>query len=535
MRLAAIVVFVTATPAAAQSLGLVPERDLPEWLTRWSALTPTADFARRLPSAAGSPMETVMGRPRIGMFWTAGNPAAAAREILDVRADYLAALGRQRGAYRRPLDPGATSLTRVSAQSWAPLGPHFAAIGRVVADQERWEPGSMADQTEPYPTSPFVTTDSATTATRRTRVRIEGAAGWQLGRWAVGATLGYDTRENQTVEAGFVRRTRQTSPGLVVGVDRRVGRLEIGLHGQVRGRAETIGLTERAASGQVVDLEGWRDVQPLSVREFYGRRIDETARSGTVSIGGTGGRTHWVGFVHGGSVVEGRTQQEKDDPARDLWSATTLGAGFGFQRPVGVRGVVTIDARFDRLTGTGDRAQDSAGTIFKATEQRIAGRAEGRLLARPGQWSGRVAVVARHDQRRQDDVTAGIGANIRAISWSAAIEVGHSLSERLTAAFSVSLGGYGPTSTIPDPLRRGPIYRRFIAPELDIAARGAHPYGAGLSVTWRASDRTQIWLAGQSERLQPAGSQGPSGFGPSGSRAAGSLVFGVSVHPGLQP
>jgi len=69
-------------------------------------------------------------------------------------------------------------------------------LGSVVLDQERLDLGSQSDETEPYPTSPFVTTDTSTSPVRRTRARLEGVAGWTLGNWGLGIAVGYDTRDN---------------------------------------------------------------------------------------------------------------------------------------------------------------------------------------------------------------------------------------------------------------------------------------------------------------------------------------------------
>ena len=85
------------------------------------------------------------------------------------------------------------------------------------------------------------------------------------------------------------------------------------------------------------------------------------------------------------------------------------------------------------------------------------------------------------------------------------------------------------TSAIPAPLARGAVYRRLIAPELDLEARNATPLSVGGAVRWQASGRTALWLSGRMERALPRGTS-PSGFGPDGTRSASALMLGVVMR-----
>jgi len=98
--------------ALAQSSGLDPERDLPVWMRSWSPLVAAADLPRQLPGAGTSAMPSLFGPPRVGPFWTAGNPAGLVGDLSDSRSDFILTRSRQTGDYRRPLDPGATTLTQ---------------------------------------------------------------------------------------------------------------------------------------------------------------------------------------------------------------------------------------------------------------------------------------------------------------------------------------------------------------------------------------------------------------------------------------
>ncbi|MEK6687209.1 MAG: hypothetical protein AABZ01_01965, partial [Gemmatimonadota bacterium] len=286
----ALAAFFAASLAApllvAQTAGLGPESGRPSWLGTWSPLQPRADLPRRLPHGGAVPASLLLPPPRVGLFWTAGNPGGLRAELADTRTDFALSLGGESGSLRRPLDPGESSVRQATGMGWTPVDPRLGLLGRVVLEQERFVPGARADVVEAYPTSPFVTLDTSTTATRRIRVRLEGAASLQLGAWGLGLALGYQAREHQTIEAGFVRRTRQTLPGATIGLTRAVGSLRFGPYARWRNRAETIFLIESAADGQVVQLEGLRAVQPLEVSSLYYRRIEENIPSAGWSVAG---------------------------------------------------------------------------------------------------------------------------------------------------------------------------------------------------------------------------------------------------------
>lgn len=527
-RLGALLLVGGTCPLAAQSLGLDPDRDLPAWLSARSPLAPRADLPRRLPSAGTALPLGVFGAPRIGLFWTAGNPAGLARELTDTRSDFFGGVCRTQGDYRRPLDPGAASLKQAWATSWTPIDSRFNGLGRVVLDQERLDPGTHSDETEPYPTSPFVTADTATSAVRRTRARLEGAAGWRLGGWALGAIVGYDTRENQTIQAGFVRRTRQAMSGVTVGVSRLMGGVALGLHARYRRRAETINLTERAGFGRVIDLEGYRNVQPLYLGEqFYHRRIDENVPSAGASASGTMGRVRWVVYADLARLRERRTRQEQDNPVLDRWNADSWTTGGELQRAIGVRGLLTLAARYTRLTGTGDLALDSTSVLFTANEHLFDGSSELRIRPAVNRWSGVLVLRLRQERRIRNDSVAAIGTAVRAATLGASVAVSRSLSDRMGFELGADLGNYVANSQLPAP-SRGAVYLSYIAPELDVYARNATPYAVNATLRWRASARAGVWAAARYENLNPQGVS-PSGVGPGGSRTAGYVLLGVTV------
>ncbi len=519
-------------PLAAQSIGLAPEHDLPAWLDRWSVLAPRADLPRHFPTAGSALPAGLFPATTIGLFWTAANPAGLAGAVDSAWTEFRAAAAGSRGAFRRPLDPGGTRLRQISATSWRPLTDRVTMLGRVVLDQERFDPGSQADESEPYPTSPFVTTDSSTSPTRRTRARLEGVAAWRLGAWALGADLGYETNERRTIEAGFARLTRQTMPGVALGVTRTAGGLTVGLVGRYRNRAETIDLTERAAEGQVVDLAGYQGVTPISVNQSYYRRIDEDVPSASLGLSGAGLGGRWVAFVEVSRLRERRTRQQQDQPAYDRWNAGAWTAGAAYQRGLGRSGRwrLTLDGRFTALTGDGDLALDSAGTVFTATERAFEGRAELRRLRSAGGWSGLIAVKSRYENRVRNDSIAVIGSKIQTAGLGVELELGHPLAPGVAFLASGGLVSQASSAAIPAPLVQGAVYQRLIAPELDFYARDLTPWSAGLALRWQASARTALWLAGHAEGVSPRGPMGPTGYTGSAGRSASSVVLGVVLR-----
>lgn len=514
---------------AAQTSAFNPESARPSWLEAWSPLAPRADLPRRLPYVGGTPASLLLPAPRVGLFWTAGNPAGLRDELTDTRSDFAVAGGRQSGTFRRPLDPAENSLRQASGMGWTPVDQRLALLGRVVLDQERFDPGARADVVEAYPTSPFVTLDTSTTATRRTRARLEGAASLRLGAWGLGLSLGYETREHQTIEAGLVRRIRQTLPGATIGLTRTVGSVRLGPYARWRNRAETIFVIERAAEGLVVQLEGLREVNPLEILSFYYRRIEEDIPSTGFSVAGPLGRASWTLYAERSWLRERLTRQEQNDPAEDTWDAGAWSAGGAFQRPVGRRALLTLDARYAILRGEGDLALDTLGVIFRAAERSLAGSAELRLSPDSLGWGLVLGAQVRYERRKRDDLSLPIGSKVTGLTTGVSVEVGRQVSPGVLITATVAYAGYSANSAFPSPFALGPVYRAYVLPEYDMASRTAHPWLGAVGVRWRVGPITSLWMRTIGERVSPTRQQGPTAFGPSGSRSVVGASIGVTL------
>lgn len=496
----------------------------------WSALNLKSDLPRRLPGAGAATSAFRFGAPRVGTFWTAGNPAGLVEGIPDVRSDFAAGWSRQHGDYRRRLDPGTAQLTQGRAQSWKGLSPAFALLGQVVFDQERMDPGTDADATAPFGSSPLVSLDTSGTGLRRTRAVLEGVAGWKLGPWGVGVTLGFEARDHSSILSGVTRRIRSAMPALVLGATRKMGAVELGVHGRYRHRAEEIRVFERSENARVYQLAGYGEAVGLDLIEPYFRRTEENASAFGASLGGSSGRLTWIASAEATRLTTRLWRQRINDPDQDRWDARGFEARGAVQRPVGARGLLTVHAKLVSLSGEADLVTDSAGVIFTADESLAELEAEYRLPPRAGSWTGAVTVGIARESRTRQDIAATLGTDISATVPSLAVEVGRELGTRMFVAVGGALSLYGPTSALPDPDNRGPVYQKYSAGELDLYASRATPVAISLLLRYRVGKGATLWLSGRTERLSSSESVPLSGFSPSGSRTVTSIGGGVTLR-----
>lgn len=514
---------------AAQSLGLNQDHDLPVWMRSWSALGSRAELPRRLPSAGTATSAFHFGAPRVGAFWTAGNPAGLVQGTRDARTDFAAAWSRQTGDYRRPLDPGAARLLQGAVQGWKGFSPSFSLLGRVVFDQERLDPGTRSDFTEAFPSSPFVSTDTSGSGVRRTRARLEGAAGWKLGRWNAGVTTGYEARDQLSIISTVVRRVRSVTPGLVLGFSRTLGGIELGGFARVRRTAETVLLYTRTGSGRVYELTGYREVPLIDLSNSYYRRREQNSSSLGGTLGGGSGRTRWALYAEADRQTERLTRQQQNDPAVDRWDESGWSAGGALQRSLGACWLFTLHARTVRLAGDADLALDSTGSIFHASESALDTELELRKLSPGGGWSGALTVGIARESRSRRDSTIALATTVTSTTSSVALELGRSLGSRGFAAAGAALAYYGPTSSTPNVASRGPIYRYYFAPEYALYSSRARPSAVSFLFRYRVSKNANLWSSGRLERLSSAESPPFSPFVPGGSRTAGSFSAGITV------
>ncbi len=536
LRLASIVLLLlgcAASSAAAQSLGLDPEHDTPIWMRTWSALGTSADLPRRLEGVGTATSGLMFGPPRIGTFWTAGNPAGLVEGARDTRSDFSGTWSRQSGNYHRPLEPNGTTLAQGAAQAWKGFSPTFAMLGRVTFDRERLEPGSRAVTTEPFGSSPFVTTDTSGSGVRRTRATLEGAAGWRLGKWGVGLTLGYEAREHSSTTSGIVRKIRLATPGGVFGIARRLGGIELAIHARYRHRTEETDVAEKYENGRVYELVGYGEalgIDILGATGDYIRHRAENASAAGGSVAGAFGPTRWTLLAEATRLRETLWRQEVNDPPRDRWDANGWRARAAIQRSLTPRWLLTMHANAASLSGTGDLALDTAGIIFTAHESAFATEMELRLLPLDQGWTGSLTVGWTHESRKRQDLMVHLGSSISANTPSVGFDIGRTIGSRLLVSMGAALAPYGPTSTIPDPAAAGPVYRYYVAPELDLYASRATPTAFSFLIQYRGGKNAVLWLTGRGERLSSSESVPLSAFTPGGNRSAASFAGGITLR-----
>jgi uncharacterized protein DUF6850 len=492
----------------------------------WSPLETRADLPRRLPFVGGAG-ELLLPPPRVGLFWTAGNPAGLQDELRDTLTDFGVSLAHESGSLRRPLDPGASSQRGASAIGWMPLTERVAVIGTVALDQEMFDPGSHADVVEAYPTSPFVTIDTSTSATRNTGARLEGAVSTRFGTWGLGLALGYDALERETINSGLVRRSRRAVPGATLGLTKQIGTIRLGPYVRWHSSAETVYLIERAGEGLVIQLEGLRDVQPLDILSFYYRRIEET----TPTVGWSLGGKSWTLYAERSWLKERLTRQEADNPASDAWNADAWSAGGAYQHSLGARTLFTLDLRYSKLRGAGDLALDSTGVIFRADESAIVGSAEVRVLPDSTRLAVAIGLQARWAHRLRDALTVPIAAEVTGLTNSVTIQLGRQLSSRLFGTATLGTASYSANSSYPAPGSLGPTYQTYELPEYDLASRPAHPLLGDIGLRWTVNARTSLWFTAAGQHVSPSKEGLTAAFGPTGSRSVVTASFGVRLSP----
>ena len=517
--------------ASAQSAAVEPAIEVPAWLTAWSPLLSRGDLPRTLPGVPGGAVPLLLlPTPTAGLFWTAGNPAALGRDLPNPRTDFGFGLGSQSGDYRRPLDPARLNVGRLGGSSWGRISPTNAMMGRVAIERETDHPGSRAAFADPYGSSPFTTVDTTISDTRRNRVVLEGASAWTLGDWSLGLALGIEARNHETVEAAVVRRLSRTMPGVTAGITRRLGKLDAGLLGGLRFRAENIRLYERSADTRATDLAGYQGVKSFEVSTSYERWLREYVPTAGLAIGSVTGAVSWSASAERVWTQEHQLVQTKNDPAEDRWDANGWRAALAAEpRLGGGRVRVLGSVRYQDLGGTGDLGRDSAEVIFTAEERMIEASAELRLAPAGDQGLTGVAVVAvRYEQRHRIDSVAALQTDIKGFSPSMQLELGHQW-PRTLVALTASIRHYRPTAELPDPSTLGPTYRTFIAPELEVYTRAATPYAIGGLGRYAVSARTMVWLTARWEHLAPTEDTGRFVWSPEGTRTGWSTQVGVTL------
>ncbi|MHB1193737.1 MAG: DUF6850 family outer membrane beta-barrel protein [Longimicrobiales bacterium] len=486
---------------------------------------------RTLPSSAlALPEALLLSTPRVGLFWTAGNPGAVATDVQDSFSLYAVGGGGEQGEYRRPLDPEESAERHGAALAWRPFGERGASIGsvRVTSSELR---GAMSDYDLAYPGSPYVVMDTAASDLGRTEVQLEGAGGWQVGRLGFGLALGYRAHHTRTVEAPVPRSLSVADPGASVGVTWKLSpALTLGMHGRWRSHAERVTLYSVAAPSRVYRLQGYFEPPPQDLAGgFYSRRLEREGYAGAVSAGGTAAGATWSAFVERGTQEERQFPAQDVTPDVDTWRSDAITFGAAMVRPFDPRnGQLSLTARYIKLSGEAGRGDIPDTVTFVGDESVFHGEGELRYDASKGAQLVGVFVV-RHEDRARSDQLAHVASTVRSWTTGFGVAAVFQPGTRLQVSPAVATTWYGAGGAIPDPLKLGGAFGRYVAPEMAVNVSDAGEMAAGVTVQWSIRNGTGVWGRVRYLSLSPSGEAITLPFQPEGTRTRWTLEVGMTV------
>lgn len=504
-----------AGPVRAQAGGELPPASTAPWLVRWSALPSTADLPRLPPEPPAGGSLLASPPPRLGLFWIGGNPGAIPFETTGAWAEMRLPGGESSGAFQRPLD-APQSYVAGSGFGWRSLGGAGTGVGRVLVSRENLTPASRTWELRAFSSSPFIAVDSVNPDMARTRLQLEGAAGWTTGSWGLGFGAALETVTQRTERTPLPRSGRAATPAVTAGITRRLGGSVLaGAHARWRGRNEDVNVIAVGASGVVHPIRGFDEPVPFVVTTAtpFLLRIEEHGWAAGAGAGTSAGRLRWMLAAELGQLEERRSLQRSDDPPLDTWSADMVRAAGGIEYDVallGLGGVAQFSGEWRTLDGFAQRP-DLTGAIFRADEERWHARA--RLWLPPpadGGW-GASAVLGfeREDRNRRDIVAAAAAAIGRsrleagaAGAWRSAGGLGLSLDYAAALGFT--------SSTLPE--LTGDAVEAVVLPELLFYATPYLAHAVRAGAAWAGPGSTGFALEVAAGWLSPRGEEVASAF-----------------------
>ncbi len=513
--------------------------ELPRWLTAWSPLAPVADLHRTLPGAEVSlPSLLTLPAPRVGSFWSAGNPGGLPFENSDSYAQIRTGYKRYSGEYRRPLDAGTESFTGGSAFGWKALGSGGSAIGHVVVDRLHRSRNGHADIVLPFSSNPFAVLDTLGDAISTTVMRLEGAGGWRIGNLGAGLGIGFEGREMRTDESPVPRQDRVSASGVTAGLayDVAGGALRLGVFGRRTQSAQYLFMYGYADNSLAYVLSGYYDPLPLELTLWGSgrvrRRMEQGAWAYGLTLGGRLAGVSWVGFAQMDRVKEEQyIDLYNNEPDTDDWDADGLTIGFAAQRPFGNgRVLVTVSARYARLEGETLR-MDLEEVNFTAREHTFHISGEVRLLPWNG-WGGAVHLALGREGRERRDLLARVGSNLQHRAPAMSLEVSRTLPRGFAISVTGGFSHFAPWGDIPTPNTMSDAYQDWIAPELSLYGTAAWTRTGALTLLWRAREGLSLWAQGMLAALSPRAGSAHLEYQPEGSRTRNRIQLGVTMGGG---
>ena len=506
--------------------------DAADWATgAWSPFAPIADLPRTPPGAPPLPSLLTVPAPRVGLAWTAGDPSGLPADVRGPWGSIATSGAGERGEYRRPLDPAQSSVLQGHLVGWRTLGRRGAAVGRIVVDQESRDPSSASNVIAPYATSPFILLDSSATAMRLQRARLEGAAGWTVGAWAVGIGAGIESRDGRSERTQVPRLARAAAPAVSGGVSRALPWSGVRLSAFARwaGEAETAQVIPRTGTGTGYLLVGYTEPDriQLTPSSFFERRLE---RGATAVGGGAAGSLFGAAWTIAAEATQRRedyTSQRRDDPQSDRWTATGSRAVAGAQRQVmGDRLLVTARGELVSLEGEGRRF-DLEGIVFRAVERMWQVDGEVRWAPTSSAWMAAASGSVRREERTRRDFVAEREVVVNSWAPSVSLEVARRITGPWDVSAALGIGQYQPAARIPNAALEGPVYQAYVGPSVAYDASAATVQRAALTARYRLPRGAAVWLSGRRD-TRSVGSGTATAGGPAGSRNAWALAVGVT-------
>jgi hypothetical protein len=501
------------------------------WWRHVSPLAPMADLVRWSAPVPVFPLVTSTAAPRVGLAWTAGNPAALTRDAADAHTEFRGATREERGAYRRPLDAGHTSSFLGAASGWRPVGNSGGVSGGVTFERMSLTGGAFAALDEPYGTTPHILADSAGTDLGRTLARLEGAGGWRLGGWGLGLGLGHQSWDTRTGVAQIPRFRHGSRTGASLGVTRDLasGRVTVGAHGRWRSEVQRLTVSTRLAETAVFRFEGYGEPARtwLEPRAGYTRRMERDGMAAAVSAQVRVAGVRGVAFGEASMLDERQFDRlNVNDPPTDDWNTRGHAAGIAADMgaPEGGTQVVAM-LRWSTVSGEAMRAGlEEEGVLFTADESVLDGALDLRVVPGNGWMAGAHVSVVREDRDRIDRL-ARLRSSVQAWRPALAIEAARDLNDGFTLGAGAGLGWYTPSGGIPDPSPRGEGYRAWIGPELSYLATPSRTISGVGSLRWRRRGGETVSLEARYDQTAARDHSSIDWLAPSGSRSALNLAL----------
>lgn len=523
-----------ATPADAQSSGSAGSSPFDDWARHWRPLEPLGELPRSELIPWPAPDLFLLPAPRVGSFWTAGNPAGLREEVTESWTAFGAGHGVVDGDFRRPLDAVREEADALHILSWQPVSDWGAAAGEVQAGVARPEPSSFARWLEPYQGTPFVLTDTALVDMRRFETRAEGALGVGLGGWGLGVAGSYSAADNRTQASGLPRDQETVGWGFTLGALRKVAgdALRVGVYGRGQGETDETILNPVEETGEVRILQGFAEPRRIPLDRPRFRRLERRGGGIGVTMDGKVGGLRWVLFGDRSWKDETQTgeplAEEDEEDIFDRWTTDRTRAGAALQHRFG-RFLFTGRAEGATLTGEA-RIPEVGETVFDADVWRVEGSGELRLLPGRSGWSVAAVLGYWRTERDRRDLLAGIGEDLTLVRTFGGLSVGRWLGDRVALSTGLALALHNAEGLIPNADEQGERYRDLVAPELAYDGAEATAYRFRTTLMWRTGGRAALWARWDYATASPkSGSGAAHPIRPGGDRDRWGVTLGVRM------